>query len=530
MTPAPRLARSAGVIGLATLASRLLGLVREQVLAYYFGASDAMDAFRVAVRVPNLLRDLFAEGAMSSALVPVFSATLAQEGRERAWRLGSAVLTTTLVLSTAAALVGMWLAGPLVDAMAADFAGVPGKFTLTVWLSRVALPFLPLVVSAAACMGMLNALGRFFVPALSPAMFNVGSILIVVALVPLAGPLGTDPITLVAVGMIAGGVGQVALQWPALHRAGFRYRPQLDLRDPALRRVLRLMGPGTVGIAATQLNAFVTTVLASGLGTGAVSWLDYAFRLLYLPIGLFGLAVATATTAAVSALLAAGERRRVSDTLTQALTLTAMLNLPATAGLLLLSDPIVRLVFEHGSFTPADTAATAGTLRYYAVGLLGYSVARIVSPTFAALGRVREPLLVSAGSVMLNAVLGVMLAPRMGANGLALSTSVAILANAGVQVLLIGRALDGLDGRGLGVLARILAATGAMAAATWGADRLVPAVDATSLAAQAARLMTVIGVGALTYAATSLALRIPPLQDGLSGLITRLRGQRPATS
>lgn len=530
MTPAPRLARSAGVIGVATMTSRVLGLVREQVLAYYFGAGDAMDAFRVAVRIPNLLRDLFAEGAMSSALVPVFTATLRQEGRERAWRLGSAVVNVALLLTGVATLAGIVWAGPLVRALAGDYADVPGKFDLTVRLSQIALPFLPLVVMAAACMGMLNALGHFFVPALSPAMFNVGSILFVIALVPMAGSLGVEPISLVAVGMIAGGAGQVALQWPALRRQGFRYGLHLDLHDPALRRVLWLMAPGTVGLAATQLNALITTILAARVGTGAVSWLDYAFRLLYLPIGVFGLAVATATTAAVSAQLATGERRRVGQTLTQAIGLTALLNLPATAGLMLLAEPIVRLVFERGSFTPADTTATAGALRFYALGLLGYSVSRIVAPTFAALGHLRAPLMVSGVSVATNAALGLLLMPSMGVEGLALSTSLAILCNAGLLVVLVGRELGGLDPTGLSVLARVGVVTGLMAVVTWVADRVLPGAQASGVLAQAVRLLLLMTTGAVTVAAIAAMLRIPPLDGGWPGLIARLRRQRPATS
>ena len=282
------------------MTSRILGLAREQVLAYWFGAGDAMDALLVAFRVPNLVRDLFAEGAMSAALVPTFSKSLATDGRPSAWRLGNNVINTLLLVTGVLALLGMAFAEPVVRALADGFAAVPGKIELTVLLTRILLPFLILVAVAAACMGMLNSLNVFFIPALSPAMFNVASIVVAVAFVPVAIRAGIEPVITVAVGALVGGFAQVLLQWPSLRAQGFRYRPTLDLRDPGLHRVLMLMGPGTIGLAATQVNVFVNTMVATGEGTGAVSWLGYAFRVMYLPIGLFGVSIATATTPAMS--------------------------------------------------------------------------------------------------------------------------------------------------------------------------------------------------------------------------------------
>ena len=279
---------------------------------------------------------------------------------------------------------------------AADFGEVPGKLELTIYLARIVLPFLTLVAMAAAFMGMLNALGHFFLPALSPATFNLASIALIVALVPFAETLGVRPIVIVAAGTILGGIAQVAIQWPPLVAEGFRYEPRIDVGDEGLRRVLLLMGPGTVGLAATQINVFVNTVLATSQGTGAVSWLDYAFRLMYLPIGVFGVSVATVSTPAISRLVAAEQMGQVRSTIANAISLMMLLNVPATFGLVVLAEPIVRVIFERGSFTPADTAATASALKFYAIGLLGYSVVRIVSPAFYALGRSRTPVMVSA--------------------------------------------------------------------------------------------------------------------------------------
>jgi putative peptidoglycan lipid II flippase len=521
---APRLARSAGVTGLATMTSRILGLVREQVLAYYFGAGDAMDAFRVAFRVPNLLRDLFAEGAMSAAFVPTFTGLLTREGRPRAWALGNSVLNGLIVVTAGLVVLGWVFAPQLVGLFAGDFAAVPGKLELTVTLARVMLPFLTLVALAAAFMGMLNSLGHFFVPAVSPATFNLASVVLVVALVPFSDQLGVAPIMIVAAATLVGGIAQVALQWPLLAREGFRYQPRIDVRDEALRRVLFLMGPGTIGLAATQINVFVNTILATGQGTGAVSWLDYAFRLMYLPIGLFGVSVATASTPAVSRLVAAREFDRVRTTIAHAIGLMMLLNVPATLGLMVLADPIVRVIFEYGSFTATDTANTASALRFYAAGLLGYSVVRIVSPTFYALGQSRTPVMVSIGSVVVNVLLNLMLVEWLGFRGLALGTAITALLNAATQLLLLRRSLQGIDGATmLRTSARVAVAAVVMAVVAGVADRMLPGLlPGDGAVVQVARLAGSIGAAVLAFAGTALALGIPEFDEAVALVRRRL--------
>ena len=429
------------------MTSRVLGLARDQLLASLFGAGDAMDAFNVAFRIPNLVRDLFAEGAMSAAFVPVFMRQLAIGDRESAWRLANNVINALLVVTGVLVLLGMLFAGPLVGAFAADYADVPGKLELTVLLTRVMLPFLTLVAVAAALMGMLNSLHHFFVPALAPAMFNVATILCALLLVPVMPRFGLPPITAIAVGALSGGVAQIVLQWPLLRREGFAYAPWLNWKQEGLRRVLMLMGPGTIGLAATQVNVFVNTVLATRQGTGAVSWLNYAFRLMYLPTGLFGVSIATAVVPAVSRYAARDDRAGVRATLAEGLSLMFVLNVPATIGLIVLSHPIVRVIFERRAFLPSDTIATAAALQYYAVGLLGYSIVRIASPTFYALGDSRTPVKISIASVGVNALLNVVLAPLLGYGGLALGTSVAALFNAGGLLWLLHARLDGLEDR-----------------------------------------------------------------------------------
>ena len=523
--PREPLARYAGLTGVATLTSRLLGLARDQVLAAFFGAGNDMDAFVVAFRIPNLLRDLVGEGAMSAAFVPTFTRELALNGKPHAWRLGNNVLNALLVTTGAIVLCGVIFARPLVGLYAGDFARVPGKLDLTVQLARIVLPFLTLAAIAAAAMGMLNSLHHFFVPALSPAMFNIATIAGVFLLVPLMPRLGLPSIMAVAIAAVAGGFGQAAIQWPSLRREGFQYRPLLDPRDPALRRVLLLMGPGTIGLAATQVNLFVSTVLATSQGTGAASWLTYAFRLMYLPIGLFGVSIGTAVLPAVSRHAAVSDAAGIRRTVSRGLALMLMLNVPATIGLIVLATPIVELLFERGQFLPADTAATAAAVRLYAIGLVGYSAVRIASPTFYAIGDSRTPAIVSALVILVNVLVSIALVRAMGFAGLALATSIAAVANAAILVWLLRGRLDGLDGRRLLMtLAKVTLAAGVMAVTTvaiqHAMDRVAPGAH---LSMRLLRLMASIGGGIAALAGVAKILGVEEFDDAAALVLGRVR-------
>ena len=504
------------------MTSRILGVVREQVLAAIFGAGNAMDAYNVAYRIPNLVRDLFAEGAMSSAFVPTFTRHLTKEGKASAWRLGNLVINGLIVITACLVIIGIVFADPLVTLFASAYREVPGKLELTVFLTRLMLPFLTFVALAAAFMGMLNSLHRFFIPALSPAMYNVATITCALVLVPLMPGMGLPAITAIAIGSLLGGAAQLAVQWPVLRREGFRYQPVLDWRDKSLRRVLVLMGPGTIGLAATQVNVFVNTVLATGEGTGAVSWLNYAFRLMYLPIGLFGVSIATATLPAVSRHVAQRDEPAARRTVADGLSLMLMLNVPATVGLIVLATPIVRVIFERAAFTPADTAATAAAVQFYALGLVGYSIVRIASPVFYALGQNRTPVMISVATVLANALLNVALVRVMGYQGLALGTSIAALFNATLLMFFLRRRLDGIEGgRVAGSLVRIVIASFVMGAAAVGTDIAAGAwLPGTGLVAQIIRLAATIAAAIGVLSVAAYALRIREFHDGVA-LVTR---------
>jgi len=518
------LARSAGVTGVATLTSRILGLVRDQVLAALFGAGSDMDAFIVAFRIPNLVRDLFAEGAMSAAFVPTFTRRLTIDGKDDAWRLGNNLINALIVVTGALVIAGLVFAAPLVGAYARDFSSVPGKLELTITLTRVMLPFLTMVAVAAAVMGMLNSLHHYFIPAVSPALFNVATIAGAFALAPVMPALGLPRITAIAIAALAGGALQVLVQWPSLHAEGFRYQPRLDFKDPGLHQVLILMGPGTVGLAATQVNLFVNTLLATSQGTGAVSWLSYAFRLMYLPIGLFGVSIATATLPAVSRHAAIDDRTGIRHTVADAMAMMMVLNVPATLGLAVLAEPIVRLLFERGRFLASDTAATAAALRFYAVGLVGYATARIASPVFYALRRSRVPVIVSITTVAVNIAMNVALVRVLGFRGLALGTSIAMIANGAALLVLLRRHLEGLDERRLtATLAKIIVASCLMAAASFGVERVLSAtMPGPQLLTQAVRLFAAIGAGLVVLGVSAKLLRVHEFDEALSGIKARL--------
>jgi putative peptidoglycan lipid II flippase len=484
-----------------------------------------MDAFLVAFRIPNLVRDLFAEGALSAAFVPAFTRSLATDGRPEAWRLARNVITA-LTLATTLVVAAMWLfAEPLVRAYAGDFAEVPGKLMLTVHLARIMLPFLVLVALAAVAMGMLNALNHYFVPSLSPAAFNVASIACALMLVPLMHAIGQPPIVALAIGALLGGLGQVAVQWPALRAEGFRFRPALDLEHPGLRQVLLAMGPGTIGLAATQVNLFVTTLLATGEGTGAVSWLQYAFRLMYLPIGLFGVSIATAILPTVSRHLAMRAPEAAAHTVTRGMGMMLVVNIPASVGLFMLATPIVEVLLERGRFLPSDTLATATAVRCYAVGLVGYSAARISVPVFYAHNESRTAVTLSVIAMGANLLFSLMLAVRMGFSGLALATSLAALLNGSLAFALLVRRAPSIDVRHLAATAgKTLLAASAMALVVWGtlvlSEQFLPGDE---LWRRALRLLIEIAAGLATFALTAQALGVEELTELRETLRARLR-------
>lgn len=429
--------RATGVVGIAILCSRLLGLIREVVFASLFGASRSMDAFLTAFRAPNMLRDLFAEGALSTAFVTTFSRRIATEGDQSAWRLASKVATLTLVFMSALTIAGIVFAPALIKILAPGFP--IEKAALTIQLTRIMFPFILLVSLAALVMGMLNARHVFGMPAMASSFFNLGSIVGGVALCYWLDPqpdwrhphFGERGLIALSIATLIGGLLQLAVQLPALGRVGFRFRPDFAWRDPGVRTILMLMGPATIAASAVQVNVAVNSGFASALGDGPMTWLNIAFRLMQLPLGIFGVAIATVTLPLVSRSAALGNKAEFRGALAHAMRLVMLLTIPSAIGLMILAEPIISLIYEHGRFTSIATVQTAAALRFYAIGLVGYSAVKVLAPAFYALDKRHLPMLVSLLSIAVNFCLNWFFTfhLQLGHRGLALSTSLVAITN-----------------------------------------------------------------------------------------------------
>lgn len=431
------LARTAGAVSGATLISRILGLAREIVLAKYFTAFQT-DAFVAAFRIPNLLRNLFAEGTLSAAFVPTFTDYWQNKGKQEAWRLASILMNVLAILLSVLTLLMIFGAKLLAYFLVSGYAKVPGKIELTTQLTQVLSPFLLIITLAAVLMSILNSQGRFFIPALAPALFNLITVVGGVLLAPYMHRIGLDPVAGMAIATIAGALVHLFFQVPSLYKIGFRYTAELTWNHPGMTRMLKLMGPAFFGLAATQINILIDSQFASYQGNGPVSWLNYAFRLMQFPIGLFGAAIATVNLTNVSEKVASGNVEGAKAHLAEAVKLAAFWNIPATFGLIFLREPIVQILYERGRFLPEYTIETANALLFYSLGLYAYSLVKIVTPTFYALGNARTPVRTAAMVIAGKTLVNVALFRYTGFLGLAFATSLAATANA----LLLFRALN----------------------------------------------------------------------------------------
>lgn len=416
---AESLGRSSGKISAATALSRIAGLVRETVFAYLLGSGFAADAFFAATRIPNLLRDLFAEGALAAAFVPVVSEKLAKGDRQAVNDLTSRMMVALGLVVGTVVLLGVLAAPWIVKGLAPGFAEVQGKTELTTLLVRWTFPYLWLISLAALVAGTLNAMHRFGVPASAPIMFNIGHIATAVIFYSVFDP----PVMALAVGVTVGAAAQLVFQWPALKRAGFVFRPAWPWRDPDVRRVFKLMLPVVLGLAALQLNNLATTLIATLLPEGSLSYLSYAFRLMHFPLGVFAVAIGTAVLPRASAQVALNDHASLSETYSEGVQLALFLVLPAALFLILFPEAIVGVIYQRGAFSASDTVSTAAALRFYAIGLIGYTGVRVTAPFFYAHNDTRRPMRIAMFAVGINIALNISLAVPLGFRGLALANA-----------------------------------------------------------------------------------------------------------
>jgi putative peptidoglycan lipid II flippase len=521
--------KAAGIIGLAVMCSRVLGLARELIFAALFGGGRALDAFTVAFRIPNLLRDLFAEGALSTAFVTTFSKTIARGGDEAAWRLANKVATMTALVLGALCVLGMVFSGPLVGLLAPGFDA--DKAALTAHLTRIMFPFILLVSIAALVMGMLNAKNVFGVPAMASSFFNIGSIIGGLLLGYWIDPhFGPSALIGLAFATVIGGALQLAVQLPSLARLGYRFRPDLRWRDAGVKAVLLLMGPSVIAASTTQFNVLINSVFASRLEDGAIFWLAAAFRLMQLPLGIFGVALGTVTLPLLSRLVVAGRMDAFRSELARAMRWAMLLTLPAMAGLMMLAEPIISVVYQHGKFNAYEAAQAAGALRFYAIGLAGYAALKVLVNAFYALDRRKTPMLVSFLAVGLNLLLNWLFTIRLGwgHRGLAFSTGCIATFNFLLLYQLMRFELKGLESRRLLLLLlKVSVASGALVAVCAASSHwLLADWQEQSLWIKLPVLLATVVAGAAAFAACGVLLHIEELKELRDAFMRRLKRRR----
>lgn len=434
------IAGAAGLIGAATFSSRILGLIRDIILARLLGASASADAFFVAYRVPNLLRELLAEGSMSSAFIPVFTEYHTLRTKRETWELASAAFTTLLSIVTLITLIGVVVAPTIVWLLAPGFHDEPTQLEMTTILTQVMFPYLIFISLAALTMGMLNSLRAFAAPALAPVFFNI----CVIAAALFLAPLLDEPVIGVAIGVVVGGLAQFVMQLPSVHKRGFLFQWRFDLGHPGVRRIGWLIVPSLLGTSVTQINITVNTILASYFD-GGPTYLFYGMRLIQFPLGIFGVALATAILPTLSAQAAKGSMDELRQTVGFGLRMISFIILPAMAGLMLLRVPIVHLFFEHGAFTAADTAGTAVVLLGYAVGLWAFAGMRIIVAAFYSMQDTKTPAIAAVTAMFINILLALWLMGPLEYAGLALATALSAMVNITILVSVLTSRLGGID-------------------------------------------------------------------------------------
>ena len=529
--------RAAGVVSIAVLVSRILGLARETAIGYYFASKVSADAFYLAFRIPNFLRDMFGEGILSKAFITIFLATEAEDGEEAAWHLANRIFNLTCLVLIGITVLGFVFAPVIVDVLARDdfdknldiveHFGFDSKIELAIYLTQLMFPYLLLVSLAAIAMGLLNSKGRFGIPACASTFFNMSSLAVGIGGYYLFPLLEIHPVTGMAIGVIIGGILQFLIQVPSMYRVGFRYRPMLSLRDPRVLQVVHLIGPAVLGVAAVQVNLLTNTFFITS-DSGWLTWISRAYRVMHLPIGIFGVAISTVALPQLAGFATAGETQNFRNALSYALRLMLTLTIPAGIGLMMLSEPICRLLYEWGETIEEDTIRTGGLLFVYAFGLCGFSALKIVTDGFYAYKDIRAPVIVSICAVILNICLnyffifrGFFLDPR----AVVFSTVLTVTLNCAILLLLLRRKVGGLGLRSVVPLTlKILTASAVMGFVCWLTNGVIEGdwLGTEGIIPRTLGVFAPIGFGILILAAMYKLLNVSEFDDILDIFKRRL--------
>ncbi len=512
------IAKPAGTVAFFTFLSRILGLLRDMVVAFSFGAAAHADAFFIAFRIPNMLRRMVAEGALTASFLPVYVDQLENRGTEEAQKVADIVFTILAIVLSLITLAGVAFSPWIIRVFAPGFLKVPGEFELAVSLNRIIFPYIFLVSLVALCMGVLNARGHFAAPAASPILLNVFMILGALWLSRWFDP----PIYGLAIGVVAGGVFQLLLQVPALAGKGVRFRPDFSFRHPAVRRIGLLFLPAAFGAAVYQLNLFISNVLASFLPEGSISYLWYASRLLEFPLGVFGMALATAAFPSLSQQSSRKDDSRFHGIFEDTLGLITFVTFPAMVGLMVLGLPIVEVLFQRGAFGPLMTSRTAAALLYYCIGMWPIAASRIVVSAFYSVQDTRTPVKLSFIAFVANVVLSLLLMGPMLHCGLALANSLSALLNA---AMLFYAFRERMGRWGLGWVrdtgVKVVLASAAMGAGLLALQRVLGWGEACPFASKCLRLALWIAAGGGIYVLACFVLRVKELDSIRGSLVGR---------
>ena len=511
MTENFRMIKAAGVVGAATLLSRILGFIRDAVIAWYFGAGQNSDVFIAAFRIPNLLRKLFGEGAISNAFVPVLTDCIAKDGKEEAFKLARSALWVLSILLAAISICGVIMAPLIVKTIAPGFAGTAGKIPLTITLTRIMFPYIFFIGLVALCMGILNAFGKFAAPALAPVLLNLAMIGAVFFICPRI----SRPILGLAIGVIIGGVLQLLFQLPAMINKGVVFWRKTKLFHPGLKKISLMLTPVILGGAVYQINVLVGTLLGSFLREGSVTYLYFADRLVQFPLGIFAFAAATAVLPSLSRQAALNDVAALKDTFEHAVRLTLFLTIPSMVGLIVLRVPIIALLFKRGEFSWQATQLTASALLYYAIGIWAFAAVRIVAATFFALKDTRTPMIMATVSILVNILLGILLMGPLAHSGLALATSLASSLNLGLLLYALHAKLGSLEWKGiLNSAGRTMVSAVIMGVVVWVAARVLIPIEGDTFSGLLAGVVSCLIIGLIVFGVFCYLIKSPELIRG----------------
>lgn len=503
-----KVAKAAGIVGIATMVSRIFGYIRDMVVAAFFGASWMTDAFWVAFRIPNLLRRLLGEGSLTVSFVPVFTEYLQKKSKEEALELASNAFTILSIILVIISILGVLFSPLIVALMAPGFIKEPGQFALTVFLNRLMFPYIFFISLVALCMGILNSFRHFAVPALSPVILNISMI---VAALTLRNYF-EEPITALAVGVMIGGVLQLAMQWPFLVKFGVKFKPRFNFHHPGIKQIGFLMFPAFFGAAVYQINVLVGTILASLLPSGSVSYLFYADRIMELPLGVFAVAIGTASLPSFSEHVSKGNFEELKSSLSFSLRLMLFVTIPSMVAIIVLHFPIISVLFQRGAFDVQAAVSTSQALFCYALGLWAFSLIRVIVSVFYSLQDAKWPVKAAIVALVFNIIASLILMNPLKHNGLALANSLASMINVIILSVVLKKKIGTfLDRSFYSSVIKIIISSLVMLAALMIVDFFLPWNTDAHFKARLIYLIISIAVGAAAFFICSYLLKSPEI-------------------